>query len=111
MNRKRTDNKKNSVHVATACNNIEGLKLLLADPRIKNALSAFDDQLCTPLMTAVAYDGQRKEAVRLLLRHPEVDVNQINKKGHITALQYALGTLEQCPSFSLTRTWTSTVNF
>ena len=79
---------KNSVHVATARNNIEGLKLLLADPRIKNALSPFDDQLCTPLMTAVAYDGQRKEAVRLLLRHPEVGVNQTNKGGH-TALQYA----------------------
>ena len=77
------------MNVAIACNNIEGLKLLLADPRIKNALSPFDDQLCTPLMTAVAYDGQRKEAVRLLLRHPEVDVNQTNKGGHITALQYA----------------------
>ena len=88
LNRKRTDNKKNSVNVAIACNNIEGLKLVLADPRIKNALSPFDDQLCTPLMTAVAY-GQGKEAVRLLLRHPEVDVNQINKGGHITALQYA----------------------
>ena len=109
LNRKRIDNKKPSVHVATACNNIEGLKLVLADPRIKNALSPFDDQLCTPLMTAVAY-GQGKEAVRLLLRHPEVDVNQINKGDHITALQYA-AYLEQCPSFSLSRTWTSTVNF
>ena len=27
--------------------------------------------------------------MRLLLRHPEVDVNQTNKGGHITALQYA----------------------
>ena len=75
------------MNVAIACNNIEGLKLVLADPRIKNALSPFDDQLCTPLMTAVAY-GQGKEAVRLLLRHPEVGVNQTNKGGH-TALQYA----------------------
>ena len=95
VNRKRRSSGRTIVHMAAACNNVEGLKLILADRRLNSALTTCDIKLCTPLMLAVA-EGQRKEVVRLLLKHPGVEVNQRNKGGH-SALHYAayLGRTEE----------------
>ena len=87
VNRKRREDGKTIVHMAALCNNVEGLKLILADRRLSTALNTCDIEFCSPLMLAVA-EGQRQEVVRRLLKHPGVDVNQTNKGGH-SALHYA----------------------
>ena len=49
VNRKRRSSGRSIVHMAVAYDNIEGLKLILADTRLKSALRTCDIQLCTPL--------------------------------------------------------------
>ena len=95
INRERDADGRTAISIAVAFKNTEGLRLMLADPRLKDALNVGDIHAITPLMSAVI-SSNKEEIVRLLLKHPCIDVNCRDEFGH-TALNFAayLGRTEE----------------
>ena len=67
-----------ALHWATAWNNVTGLKMLLADPRLTSVNARRGNGL-TPLMSAI--NGGSVECVRELVREKGVDLDTRNDQG------------------------------
>ena len=63
---------KTALHFAAIYDNVEGARLLLADPRL-NTRNHKDEDGWTPVMTAIFY--KNVDALRELVAHPRVDLD------------------------------------
>ena len=67
-----------ALHIAVFNDNVEGMKLLLADPRL-NTHNHKDEYGWTPAMSAINH--KQVNALRELVAHPSVDLDTKDKYG------------------------------
>ena len=67
-----------ALHSAAFYNNVEGVKLLLADPRL-NTHNHKDNNGWTPVIAAIVHENV--DTVRELVAHPSVDLDTRNNHG------------------------------
>ena len=66
------------LHIAATYNNVEGLQLLLSDPRL-NTANHKNDAIRTPVMYAMYYNSVN--ALRELVVHPSVNLDTTDEEG------------------------------
>ena len=67
-----------ALHHAAMIDNVEGVQLLLADPRLTN-VNQVDKYGLTPVMAAM--NNNRMNALRELVSHPSIDLDTQNGRG------------------------------
>ena len=67
-----------ALHHAAMLDNVEGVQLLLADPRLTN-VNQVDKYGLTPVMAAM--NNNRMNALRELVSHPSIDLDTQNGRG------------------------------
>ena len=67
-----------ALHIAASSDNVEGVRLLLADPRL-NTHNHKNNRGCTPVMVAMSHN--KVNALHELIAHPSVDLDTNDNQG------------------------------